>query len=261
MLAAVVTVVAIGASRPALAQAPPPAAPVVASAPAPATGPLARVFVSGDGGAQTTSSGFTAQSSFTLYAENATFTSTTPSDHGAVAALRGGYRIWRSLIVGVGVTGFWSKRPVDVTASLPHPFYFARPRSVDGSASGLARDEMMAALECSWLVPFTSSVDMQLFAGPAYFRVRADLPTRVQFAESYPYDAANFTSIETSTVSDSAAGFTVGADVTWMFSRAFGVGGHARFSRATATLTPPAGQSMSMTLGGFQAGGGLRIRF
>ena len=50
-----------------------------------------------------------------------------------------------------------------------------------------------------------------MFAGPAFFKVQADIPTSVNFTESYPYDSATFSSLETSSVSDSAAGFTVGA--------------------------------------------------
>ena len=247
----------IGFAIPALAQTPEGTAPP--SAPAKTTGP--KVFVSGDGGYQASSSGFTSQSTFPLYAEDATFTAAVPDTGGAAVAMRGGFRLHRHLLVGAGVTGFWSTRSAGVTASLPHPFYFGRPRSVDGTASGLTRDETMVALEVSYLVPFNARMDMQVFAGPAFFKVKADMPTRVDFTEAYPYDAATFSSLKTTSVSDSATGFTVGADVAFMFSPSMGVGGHVRFSRASATLLPAGGQSTAIDLGGFQAGGGLRFRF
>jgi hypothetical protein len=218
--------------------------------------------VSGDGGGQFASAGFTSQTAYSLYAENATLVATLPDASGAIAAARGSVLVWRRrLAVGAGVTGFWSTRPADVTASLPHPFYFNRPRSVEGTASGLARDEMMVAIECSWLVRLNARTDLQVFAGPAFFRVRADMPTKVQFTESYPYDAATFTGVETARVSGSAAGFTLGGDVTHMFTRSIGVGGYVRFSRASASLAPPGGQATTVDLGGVQAGGGLRFRF
>ena len=220
-----------------------------------------RFFVSGDGGYQAASSGFAAQITFPLYAETATLTADVPDAGGAAVALRGAYRLQKNFFVGAGVTGFWSTRSADVTASLPHPFYFSRPRSVDGSASGLKRDEAMVAIEASYLVRMSARTDLQVFAGPAFFKVQADIPTRVNFTESYPYDSATFSSLETSSVSDSAAGFTVGADITYMYNRSIGVGGNVRFSRASATLSTASGQQTTVNLGGFQVGVGLRFRF
>lgn len=256
-IAAAVAVIAIGMALPAQAQTPP----KKGKAPAAAAKRGPKVFVSGDGGYQTSSSGFTSQVTFPLYAEDATFTATAPNAGGAVVAMRAGFRLWRNLAVGAGVTGFWSTRSADVTASLPHPFYFNQPRSADGSASGLTRNEAMVAVEASWIVPLRARMDMQVFAGPAFFNVRADLPTSVQFTEAYPYTTATFTSLQTTSVSDSATGFTVGADVAYMFNPSIGVGGHLRFSRASATLSSAGGQQTSIDLGGFQAGGGLRFRF
>ena len=220
-----------------------------------------KVFVSADGGGQFASAGFTSEVTYSLYAENATMVATLPDASGAIVAVRGGVRVWRRLALGAGVTGFWSTRPAEVTASLPHPFFFNRPRSVEGTASGLGRGETMVAIEGSWMVRLNARTDLQVFGGPAFFSVRADMPTKVQFTESYPYDAATFTGVETARVSGSAAGFTVGGDVTYMFTRSIGVGGHVRFSRAAASLTPPGGQSTTVDLGGVQAGGGLRVRF
>jgi hypothetical protein len=220
-----------------------------------------KFFVSGDGGYQAASSGFSAHMTFPLYGESATFTADAPDAGGAALAVRGAYRLHKNFFVGAGVTGFWSTRSADVLASLPHPFYFSRPRSVEGVASGLKRDEAMLAIEASYLVRMNARTDIQVFAGPAFFKVQADLPTSVNFTESYPYDTATFSSLQSSSVSDSAAGFTLGADVTHMLNRSIGVGGHVRFSRASATPSPASGQPTTITLGGLQAGAGLRFRF
>ncbi len=257
-LVAPVAACAIGVALPALAQ-PPATAPEGAPPPAAAkSGP--RIFISGDGGYQVTSSGFTSQVTFPLYAETGTFTATVPDAGGAIVAVRGGFRLFRSFAIGAGVTGFWSTRPAEVTASLPHPFYFNRPRSGDGAAADLKRDETMVAIEASWIVRLSPRMELQLFGGPAFFSVKADMPTNVRFTESYPYDTASVSGVETTNASDSAAGFTVGADVAYMFNPSVGVGGHLRFSRASASLASGSAAT-AVDLGGVQAGGGLRFRF
>lgn len=257
-VAASVAACALGIALPALAQ-PPATAPEDAPPPAAAkSGP--RFFISGDGGYQVSSSGFTSQVTFPLYAESLTFTTTAPDAGGANLAMRAGFRLFRSVAIGAGVTGFWSTRSADVTASLPHPFYFGRPRSGEGSASDLKRDETMVAIEASWIVRLGPRVELQLFGGPAFFSVKADMPTNVRFTESYPYDTASVTGVETRNASDSAAGFTVGADIAYMFNPSIGVGGHVRFSRASASLASGTG-STTVDLGGVQTGGGIRFRF
>jgi hypothetical protein len=285
LAAAGLAAVLIGAAGPALAQTPPtglagqaapagvkpqpkPPTPTPAKVPPAATKkPVKpkkppRIFVSGDGGGQLTSAGFTSLAGYSLYGENATTVATQPDASGVAVAVRGAVLVWRRrLSVGAGVTGFWSTRSADVTASLPHPFFFNRPRSVEGSVSGLARSEAMVAVECAWLMRVNARTDLQVFAGPAFFKVRADMPTGVAFTEAYPYDAATITGVESERVSGSAAGFTVGGDVTYMFTRTIGLGGHLRFSAASASLTSPGGPTTSVDLGGLQVGGGLRLRF
>jgi hypothetical protein len=260
LAAACVAAATVGVAGPAGAQTP--TAPAKAeAAPAAAKAGPPKLFVSADGGGQLTSAGFVSHTVYNLYAESASMDASLPDGGGAAVAVRGGVRVWRHLAIGAGVTGFWSTRTADVTASLPHPFFFNRPRSVEGTASGLARDEKMVAIECAWLVPLNARMDLQVFAGPAFFSVRADMPASVRFTESYPYDAAAFTGVETASVSGSATGITIGGDVTYMFSRSIGIGGHVRFSRASASLTPAGGPSTTVDLGGVQAGGGLRVRF
>ncbi|MCX6549695.1 MAG: outer membrane beta-barrel protein [Acidobacteria bacterium] len=218
-------------------------------------------FIAVDGGAQVTSSGYTSNLTFPLHGETATGTATSDAVSGAVFTARGGIRIWKNLALGAGVTVFSSTPDVAVEASLPHPFFFNRPREVSGTASGLTRRETMAAVEVSWLVPLSRRMDMSLFAGPAFFNVRQDMVTTVQFTETYPYDTATFAGVESEEVSRSVTGFTVGADVSYLFSKNFGLGGQFRFSRASTTLTPSGGQSTAVDLGGAQVGGGIRIRF
>lgn len=218
-------------------------------------------FASVDAGVQATSSDFTSTVRFTLHAEEGTFDATYEVEPAAVFSGRGGIRIWKNLAAGVGVTYFSRSGGATVTARLPHPFYFSQFREVAGTADRLRREEVAVSVEASWMVRITDKMDMQLFAGPAFFSVRQDMATMVQFRESYPFDAATLVGLDTTTASSKATGFTAGADVSYMFSKAIGLGGTVRFSRATTDLTPVSGQPARVTLGGAQASGGLRLRF
>ena len=53
-------------------------------------------------------------------------------------------------------------------------------------------------------------------------------------------------------------GVHFGVDLTYMVTPRFGVGGIARYSWGSADL---AGAEDSVTVGGFQIGAGLRVRF
>ena len=63
---------------------------------------------------------------------------------------------------------------------------------------------------------------------------------------------------------ETAWGFHAGGDVTYFFSRVFGIGGFARMSRGEVTIVDddiPADGPVDVKLGGFQGGLGLRFRF
>jgi hypothetical protein len=68
----------------------------------------------------------------------------------------------------------------------------------------------------------------------------------------------------TATVANTTAtriGFNVGADLTYRFSNAIGVGAMARYAAAKFDLEPEGGGPLTVNAGGFQIGAGLRFRF
>jgi hypothetical protein len=144
-----------------------------------------------------------------------------------------------------------TSQTLDVTGRLPHPFVFNQYRGVSGDASGLSRLETMVALEASWLLPLSRRIDMFVFGGPAYISVRQEMATRIQFTETYPYDTATYTGLETASTSGGAAGVTAGVDVSYLLTKSFGVGGELRYSYASTTLAP-GGQQAKVALGGVQ---------
>ena len=219
-----------------------------------------RGFAVVSAGAALAAPGYTSTAVFKVHAEDATLSADATVGIGPAFGARGGVRVWKNLAIGGGLEFTSTSQSLDVTGSLPHPFQFNQPRDVEGTASGLARVETLAAFEVSWLVALARRVDMFVFGGPAYIGVRQDMATRIQFTESYPYDTATFTGVETASVSGGAVGATAGVDVSYLVTKRFGVGGQLRYSYASATLTPST-QPATVGLGGLHAAFGARILF
>jgi len=211
-------------------------------------------------GAQVLGPGYTSTATFKVHAEDASLSADASVGVGPVFAARGGVRVWKNLALGGGLEIVSTTQSLDATGRLPHPFQFNQFREVEGTADGLARLETMAAFELSWLMPVTRRVDMFVFGGPAYLHVRQDMATKIQFTESYPYDSATFTGVETASLSGGAFGATAGVDIAYLLTGNLGVGGELRYSYARTTLTPST-QPASVPLGGLQAAFVARLLF
>ncbi len=220
-----------------------------------------RGFVSINGGIQATSTDFTDNVVFTLFAEEGDFDAGYRVDGDAVFDVSGGVRVWQNLAIGVGVSRFRRDVDANVTARIPHPFFFDQHRPISGSAVGLRRQEIAVHVQALWIVPVNDRFDLALFGGPTFFDVTQDLLTEVEFTESFPFDTATFTGAATREQSASGVGFNVGVDVAFYFSGHVGVGWLARFSKATVDLASEDGGTVKVDAGGVQTGGGLRLRF
>lgn len=254
-LAAVLCVLAVAASQ---AQTAPPA-----------QGPRqpepklpARVFVDLNGGYQSASMDFSDRRDDPFFGESATWTADYAVQSGPSFDVAGGVRLWRNLAARVGYSLFEDSRIAGIAGEVPHPFFFNQNRGIAGEAQALKQQEHGIHLGALWTTSIGRHVELGVFGGPTVFRVARDLVEDVSYAEvGYPYDAAAFGSATVARVSETAIGFHAGADVTWMFSRAVGVGGVVRFARASASLDSPANsRALSLDLGGLQVGAGLRIR-
>ena len=219
-----------------------------------------RGFAVVSAGAQLAAPGYTSTAVFKVHAENATLNANASIGVGPVFGARGGVRVWKNMAVGAGLAVAATSQTLDVTGRLPHPFQFNQFREVEGTADGLARLETLVALELSWYVALARRVDMFIFGGPAYINVRQDMATRIQFSESYPYDTATFTGVQTTSMSGGGFGATAGVDVFYLVTRHVGIGGEVRYAYASTTLTPSE-QPAKVGLGGLQAAFGARILF
>ena len=220
-----------------------------------------RGFISINGGSQATSSDFSYNVPFTLFVEEGDFTADYQIESGPLFDAGGGVRVWRNLAIGGAVSVFSKDTAATVNANLPHPFFFNQDRRVSGTAENLARREVGIHIQALWVVPVNENLEVAVFGGPSFFNLSQDLVSEVQFASTFPFDDAEFTGVSTIEASESAIGFNVGVDVGFYFSEHVGAGGLVRFSRASVDLMLSSGDTASTDAGGFQAMGGLRVRF
>ena len=221
----------------------------------------ARGFVTVNGGYQATSTDFADNVVFTRFVEEGDLDAKYGLGAGALYDVGGAVRVWQNLAVGVAVSAFSEDSDTSVTARIPHPFFFDRDRQVSGSQGDLGREETAVHVRAIWVVPVTEAVEVAVFGGPTFFNIKQELVSDVLFTQAYPFDAATYTGATTGTQSESAVGFNVGADLAFYFSGHIGVGWLARFSRATIDLPSQDGGTVAVDTGGFQTGGGLRLRF
>jgi hypothetical protein len=218
-------------------------------------------YVSLNGVYQTSSNAFTSATTLTRYVESGSVTASYAARRPPVVDVNATGRVWRNLAVGAAATFLTKNGDVNVSASLPHPFYFNAPRSVPGVAGGVSREELAIHGQLSWFVPSGRASQLAIFAGPSYFHLKQGLVIDVNAAETYPDDAATFVSATTVSVSKSQLGFNAGVDLGTRLAKHVGAGVIVRYSRASFQLPSSAAETVTVRAGGFQIGGGIRVAF
>ena len=248
-------------TSPALAQRPAPRP----QRPAPRTQRAAlrppRVFVAANVGAQTSAATFEEPVASNLYLETALITPSYKTPAGLSFDGGAGIRLTRWIGAGLSISSVSRHTDAEITASVPHPFYYQQPRALNG-ADGGTRREVGTHLQALVFVPLPMQTRVVLSGGPSWFSTRQDMVTGITFNETYPYSSATFASASHTAVSQTASGFNAGADVQRMLTKSVGVGVNVRYTHASVELpvTNATGPVRS-DVGGLQAGGGLRFFF
>ena len=212
-------------------------------------------------GLQATSTAFDITNHPLTFVEPATV-QTTYSVKGARAFdAGGGVRVTHNLAVGGSFSRFSKGGNVTVDASVPHPFFFNRARTVTGTADNLSRLETGFHGKVVFIAPVGGGWDVLVSGGPSFFKVEQDLVEDVKIKETYPYDTATFDSAVARRHSSSGLGFNVGADVTRMLTPHMGIGAAVVMSRATIRFDTFSEPTRGFDVGGTRVGGGLRFRF
>jgi hypothetical protein len=219
-------------------------------------------FININGGLQPASREFTESLTFSIYDETAAFTGRHEVEGGPVFDISGGVRVWRNLAVGLGYTRVKDSTDVNLDGAVPHPLFFSRPRQAAVRAPGLSHRESAVHLQAVWIQPVIERFDVALSAGPSFFTVRQQAVSAVDISEvGAPFTAVN-AAVRTVELEESVVGFNVGVDLAYIVYRNVGAGFFMRYTGASVDFDRAApAASFSRDAGGFQAGGGLRLRF
>ena len=206
----------------------------------------------------------TASSSTTseVYGETATFTTAQSFDSQVpFFDIGGGIRVAGNFGIGFSYTRASANGSVTVDASIPSPIYYDKPRAVNAQVDDLDHIEDGYHFQLVWMLPVTDRFDVVFSGGPSVFNLKQGVLTEYSYSEvGSPWTTVNLTASQT-TATGSQLGFNVGADLTFRFANNVGVGAMMRYTAATVSVEPPGGTALDVKVGGFQIGGGLRLRF
>jgi hypothetical protein len=185
-----------------------------------------------------------------VYNETAILSTSHDVGIGPLFDVAAGYRVWRDMSIGLGFTYARGSGEAQMTAAVPHPLFHDR-RAVTTATEDVTRSEKTVHLQFAWTMPVTDKMDASFLAGPSFINVSQEVVNNL----SVVANTQNATPA-TETESDTAVGFHVGADLSYLLTPRYGVGGFMRYVRGSAGLP-----SVDFKAGGFQIGGGARLRF
>ncbi len=246
---------------------------LLSARPAVAQTPEARWQISGDVGFQTTTvaSILSDPITFELHAETGDVTRVTDISRQPSIQVGAGVAVWRNLGVRFGFTHFTRDDAMQLSVSIPHPFFFDRHRTFS-QPSDLVQRERSVDVHALWMVHRGDRVAFSVFGGPSVFRTKIHGVGIQHSGEEYPFEDSPVTGILTFDRTPLALGYGVGADLAVFFNRHVGVGWIGRYSRASTTIVLPddgffatvleqTGVTTDVTFGGVSVSGGLRFRF
>jgi hypothetical protein len=241
-ISVLVTILALSSAAAAHAQPPP----------APQSPLGGKLSVDVNVGAQTRAFESTNDFTFSVYGQTATVSTVSAVDGGPMFDLKVGYRIVPQFGVAVGFSSFSKTGTAQGAASIPSPVFFNRPAAVTINPVDAQRSDRNVYVVVAAFLPLTDSVELSVFGGPSFTRVRQDLITSV----TVPDGTQNVVSTIQSE-SGTAKGVNVGADISYMFTNMVGAGVFARYNGGSVDHDGASG----VKAGGFQLGIGARLRF
>jgi len=205
-----------------------------------------------------------------LFGELASVSADYHSPTGAEFDFGGGFMFRPGFGVGVSFAGTAHEDNAELAISIPHP-RFANAHATDSAPTDakLVRVESSVNIHAMLVSPVSDRITTRLFGGPSYFRIRQDAVGLVRYDQVFllfsPGNVVEITGYEPSLIDfdeNGGWGFHVGGDISFYFTRVVGLGVFGKYSRGTVgVLDPLSGSNLEFTTGGFQSGGGLRLRF
>jgi hypothetical protein len=232
-----------------------------------------RLRISLNLGQQASTSTVIQEQPFDRYFEQGSFTLNQEIPAALVYDLGATVRVWKALHAGAAVSVFENTGPATVIARVPHPLQFNKPRTANGDIPDATRRDIGQHIMVGWNISTAApprrgaparGLDFTVFAGPSIFFTDQLFVTGLTLSldqEVFPFDELAFPGGTTESRRETVIGYNAGVDMTWRFARHVGVGLLLRYSHGTKQFEPTGVNPVSVTVGGLQAGGGLRVLF
>jgi hypothetical protein len=220
-----------------------------------------KIFVNVNLGVQVGGPDAGMQTQFVVYDEPASFDGEMNLGSEPIFVdLAGGYRVTSNLAVAFGYVNYNTETDVTGTARIPHPLITDAPRAVNVTAPGVGHNSNIFNFSAVWMWPYTDQIDFAFYAGPSIIAVSQDVVSGLTIAPEPGPDYSNpmVSSVDVTEQSKTSFGIHFGVDGAYMVNERYGVGAGIRYVWGSADIE---GLTDSLTLGGFQIVGGLRVRF
>lgn len=209
-------------------------------------------------GTQVRSGDFTQRLTPTIYDETATIDIAQTYETGGLFDIGGSFLVTGNIGVGLSYSRSGGDGAAAIAAQIPDPLFFDRPRGASATADGLDHSESAVHVQVQYRFAATPKLDVTVGIGPSFFSVSQQLVETVEVTEASP---APVITPRVSEVSESPVGVNFGADITYMVTPRFGVGGLLRYAAASADFAVANASAVDINAGGFQLAGGVRVRF
>ena len=209
------------------------------------------MFVDVNAGVQVASRTFVVDAFPIVYNETAILSTSQEVGSAGLFDVTAGYRVWRDLSIGLGFSYARGSGDAEMTAGVPHPLFHDRRVPVTATVDA-KHSEKAFHLQAIWTMPVTDKMDASFSLGPSFINVSQEVVNNI----TVQANTQNATPLVESQ-SDTATGFQVGADLSYMLNPRYGIGGFVRYVGGSVDLP----SVPELKVGGFQVGGGARLRF
>ena len=223
-----------------------------------------RLRISANVGQQASTTTVSQEQSFDRYFEQGSFTFERTIPQSVIYDFGAMVRVWRGLYAGGALSVFDQSGAGTVTARVPHPLQFNKPRTTTGEIADANRREYGQHITVGWAIPASGGLDFILSGGPSFFNTQQLFVTRLNLSlqdEVFPFEELAFPRADTETLRENVIGYNAGVDMTWRLNKRIGLGLLVRYSAGKKEFIPTGALPVEVTAGGLHAGGGIRVLF
>jgi hypothetical protein len=192
----------------------------------------------------------------TVYNQEAALAERRDVSGGVLADVTAGLPVRGRLAVGASVAFRTAKSDSAIAATVPHPLFFGAPRTVSTTVADMQSTQTWLGVLAMYTLPTASKLTVRVFGGPAVAVVNHDTIGSFTVTETTSITQPTI-SVTKDSVSKSFIGAMAGIDLAYRVTKTVGIGAFVRYAGAQANVTG----AESGTLGGLEAGGGLRFSF